>query len=483
MNLKKNIPQIHVNTPDYFQLSIFTSQFSIFTSHLPLPISHFQSPTFKVALTSFMDYQQTIDYLFARLPMFSRIGAAAYKKDLTNTIELCNALDNPQNKFKSIHIAGTNGKGSTSHMLAAILQSAGYKTGLYTSPHLKDFRERIKINGQQIPQDFVGEFTQRLQPLIEKIEPSFFEITVAMAFEWFVEQQVDIAVIEVGLGGRLDSTNIITPEVSVITNISLDHMNLLGNTVQEIAAEKAGIIKKFIPVVVGETTEKTKPVFAEKALEINAPITFASEERWINEWDNDQHHLHASVAHLQLDGERRTYNLDLRGLYQLRNLLTVLEAVHQLKQKGWHIEEAHIQNGLAHVKKLTGLHGRWEIIQQHPRVVLDVGHNEDGVTQIVQQLEHETFNKLHIVIGMVKDKEVSKVLSLLPKHANYYFTKAQIPRALPEEELMQTAAQLSLQGHHYPDVNTALTEAKTKAHDEDMILVCGSVFVVGEVLV
>ncbi|WP_207496800.1 bifunctional folylpolyglutamate synthase/dihydrofolate synthase [Aridibaculum aurantiacum] len=428
-----------------------------------------------------MNYQQTLEYLFTRLPMYSRIGAAAYKEDLTNTITLCNAVGNPQNSFKSIHIAGTNGKGSTSHMLAAILQSAGYKTGLYTSPHLKDFRERIKIDGKEIEEDFVVEFTHRLQPLMEEIEPSFFEITVAMAFKYFKQQQIDIAVIEVGLGGRLDSTNIITPEVSVITNIGMDHMNMLGDTIEKIASEKAGIIKPNIPAVIGETTEKTKPVFIDKAATVGAPVSFASEARWVNDWAHEKHQLVATVAHHQLDSDRQTYSLDLTGIYQLKNLLTVLETVHVLKQQGWKIEEEHVKHGLAHVKKLTGLHGRWEVVHQHPTVVLDVGHNEDGVKQIVQQLEHETFHKLHIVIGMVKDKEIEKVLSLLPTHATYYFTKASIPRALPEDELASQAAKYNLHGQTFPEVNAAVQHALAHAHKDDLILVCGSVFVVGEV--
>ncbi len=428
-----------------------------------------------------MTYPQTLEFLFTRLPMFSRIGAAAYKKDITNTVLLCEALGNPQEKFKSIHVAGTNGKGSTSHMLAAILQSAGYKTGLYTSPHLKDFKERIKVDGKEIDEEFVVRFTERIMPNIDAIEPSFFEITVAMAFEYFVQQQVDIAVIEVGLGGRLDSTNIITPEVSVITNIGMDHMNLLGDTIELIAGEKAGIIKHKIPAVIGEVLPATRPVFEAKAKEVGTTISIAQEKRWVSDWQHEQQHLVATVAHHQLDEDRQTYHLDLPGIYQLKNLLTVLETIQLLKVKGWRIENEQVKHGLAHVKRLTGLYGRWQIVQQHPTIVLDVAHNEDGIRQITQQLEHETYNKLHIVIGMVKDKEIETVLSLLPHAATYYFTKAQIPRALPAAELMNTAAKYNLIGHHFEDVNTALLEAITKAHKEDLILVCGSVFVVGEV--
>ena len=427
-----------------------------------------------------LNYTETIDYLFHRLPMFSRLGAAAYKGDLTNTIKLCEAVGNPHLRFKSIHIAGTNGKGSTSHILAAIMQTAGYKTGLYTSPHLKDFRERIKVNGEMVEKGFVADFTERIKPLIEEIEPSFFEITVAMAFTWFAEQKTDVAVIEVGLGGRLDSTNIITPELTVITNIGYDHMDMLGNTLEKIAGEKAGIIKKGIPVVIGESLPETKPVFQQKAKEMDAPIHFANEKRWIADWKQEKHELIVNVADNHTD-ERKNYKLRLTGLYQTKNLLTVLEAVHILILKGWQIEEKHVEDGLLSVKKLTGLNGRWEVIHEHPYTVLDVGHNEDGIKQITEQLEHCNFQKLHIVIGMVKDKDVSKIFALLPKFATYYFTKAQIPRALPEQELADKAKEFDLQGKEFSSVMEALQQAVDHAHKDDMILVCGSVFVVGEV--
>ena len=428
-----------------------------------------------------MNYQETINFLFTRLPMFSRIGAAAYKADITNTILLCEAVGNPQEKFKSIHIAGTNGKGSTSHMLAAILQSAGYKTGLYTSPHLKDFRERIKINGEEISEEFVVDFTERISPFIDKIEPSFFEITVAMAFEYFEKNKVDIAIIETGLGGRLDSTNIIKPEVSVITNIGMDHMNLLGNTLEAIAGEKAGIIKKGIPAIIGAVLPETEKVFTDKALQVETSITIASQQKWISDWHHDKQHLVATVANHQEDEQQQTYELDLPGIYQLKNLITVLETIKILRQKGWIIEEKFIKSGLKNVKKLTGLFGRWQILQQHPTIVLDVAHNEDGIRQIVQQLETEVYTKLHIIIGMVKDKEIETVLSLLPQSATYYFTKAQIPRALDEVVLMNLAFKYNLSGASFPNVNDALTAAKTSAGNDDLILVCGSVFIVGEV--
>ncbi len=427
-----------------------------------------------------MDYQQTLNYLFTKLPMYSRIGAAAYKEDLTNTIALCQSLGNPQTKFKSIHIAGTNGKGSTSHMLAAILQTAGYKTGLYTSPHLKDFRERIKINGAMIDESFVVDFVERIKPLILSIEPSFFEITVAMAFDYFVQEQVDIAVIEVGLGGRLDSTNIITPELSVITNIGWDHMNILGDTLQKIAFEKAGIIKTQVPAIIGAVLPETKDVFISKAKQEEAALIIATDQLYVADWHHQNRELNVAVANKKND-ERLTYQLDLTGIYQLKNILTVLETVKQLRQKGWSITEANLQKGLRHTKKITGLHGRWEIIHEQPLVVLDVGHNEDGIQQITEQLEITDHEDLHIIIGLVKDKEADKVLSLLPKHANYYFTRAQIPRALPEEQLAATANAIGLNGHHYPDVHTALKTAMGLAKKKDLVLVCGSVFLVGEV--
>jgi dihydrofolate synthase/folylpolyglutamate synthase len=427
-----------------------------------------------------MTYQQILEYIYTQLPMFSRIGAAAFKADLNNTIALCEHLDNPQTKFKSIHIAGTNGKGSTSHMLAAIFQTAGYKTGLYTSPHLKDFRERIKIDGEMIPEAYVVEFISRIKPLIEKLSPSFFEITVAMAFEYFMRQQVDIAIVEVGLGGRLDSTNIITPELSIITNISWDHMNMLGDTLEKIAGEKAGIIKHGIPVVIGERQAGPDKIFEEKALRENAPLFFASEKRFVAEWQFEHNMLNAGVAIFHTD-EKTYYQLDLTGIYQTKNLVTVLEAVKILQHQGWDITDENVHDALQKVKKLTGLHGRWDTIHQHPTVILDVGHNEDGIKAIAQQLEVTTYHHLRIVIGMVKDKEVDKVLTYLPQTATYYFTRSAIPRALPEEELEEKGRSSGLSGNHYTDVNTALRAALSHADKDDVILVCGSVFLVGEV--
>ena len=429
-----------------------------------------------------MNYLQTIEYLFSRLPMYSRIGAAAFKKDLTNTITLCEHLGNPQQKFKSIHIAGTNGKGSVSHMLAAILQTAGFKTGLYTSPHLKDFRERIKLNGDEISEKFIVAFTEKIKPLIEEIEPSFFEITVAMAFDYFAEQKVDIAVIEVGLGGRFDSTNIITPELSVITNIGWDHMNILGDSLEKIAFEKAGIIKDGVPVVIGETLPETRSIFDNIASEKNALLNLASEERNVAGWEWEKHELVVEVAE-QGKTDHKKYHLDLPGIYQSKNLLTVHEACSVLNELGYKLNEDEIRHGLQKAKKITGLHGRWEIIHENPTIILDVGHNEDGIKQIVQQIELTKHHDLHIVIGMVKDKEIDTVLSLLPHSANYYFTQAHIPRALPAETLKEKAGKFNLYGIIVTDVNEAIKEAKAKAHKDDLILVCGSVFLVGEVTI
>lgn len=427
-----------------------------------------------------MNYPETIDYLFTRLPMFSRMGSAAFKKDLTNTIALCAALGDPHKKFKSIHVGGTNGKGSVSHMLAAVLQSAGYKTGLYTSPHLYDFRERIRINGEMVSEEYVVDFVERIKPLVEEISPSFFEITVAMAFDYFALQGVDIAVIEVGLGGRLDSTNIITPELSVITNIGKDHTNMLGNTLPEIAGEKAGIIKKSVPVVIGERHPQTEPVFTNKAQQMDAPLYFAEDRFEAKKWEFTPD----TISITALDKERQaeaTYQLDLPGIYQTKNLKTVLQSITLLRQQGWHITDQQVQAALASVKKLTGLRGRWEVIHHEPTIVLEVAHNEDGLRQMLQHLEGLSFQKLHMVYGMVKDKEADPVMALLPKNALYYFTQAHIPRALPAAELAHKAKEYGLQGIPYEDVNTALHAAKRAAAKDDLIVVCGSIFLVAEV--
>ncbi len=427
-----------------------------------------------------MDYKETLEYLFSRLPMFSRIGAAAYKADLTNTIELCKSLGNPHQQIKTVHIAGTNGKGSVSHMLAAIFQSAGYKTGLYTSPHLKDFRERIKIDGNMVSEDFVIDFTKKINPLIEQLSPSFFEITVAMAFDYFAQEKVDIAIVETGMGGRLDSTNIITPEISVITNIGFDHMQFLGDTIEKIAFEKAGIIKAEIPTIIGEITQETKPVFEKVAITKKSNLSFASEKFQIEgmHWYNNQFHL---TVFEKESSKSETYQLDLTGIYQSKNLLTVLTSCNILKEKGWLIKDQHIKDGLQNVKKLTGLFGRWDVVLTNPTIVLDVAHNAEGIQQLLQQIEFTPHKQLHLILGMAKDKDYDEVLKILPKNAIYYFTKAEIPRALPEEELTAKAASYNLQGKSFMNVNAALYSASTKADNDDLIIVCGSVFLIGEI--
>ena len=444
-------------------------------------------------ITVLQSYEETLTYLYDRLPMFSRIGAAAYKKDLHNTTALCAAFGNPEKKLKAIHIAGTNGKGSTSHMLAAIFHKAGYKTGLYTSPHLKDFRERIKVSGekagekvqplQMIPKDFIIEFTAQAEPFIEVLQPSFFELTVVMAFQYFVEQQVDIAIIETGLGGRLDSTNVIMPELSIITNISLDHTYLLGNTLEEIASEKAGIIKPGVPVVIGEKVAATEPVFCNKADAVKASISWAEEHFFLKSYQ-------AGITCLKTEwralGETETFfiNTDLPGIYQLKNLNTVLTAVAVLNQKGYVLPANIVATALEHVKELTGLHARWETIHERPRVILDVAHNEEGIRQVTEQLVLLNANQetnVHIILGMVKDKAVADVLQLFPAHYHYYFTEANLPRALAAHELQTKALAAGLSGSIYKDVNVALRAAMQAAEPTDTIVVCGSVFLVGEV--
>ena len=427
-----------------------------------------------------MTYPQTLDYLYNTLPMFSRLGSAAFKNDLTNIRALCEHLGNPQQQFKSIHIGGTNGKGSVSHMLAAILQTSGYKTGLYTSPHLTDFRERIKIDGQLISETFVVQFIERLKPLIEEIKPSFFEITVAMAFQHFVQQNIDVAVIEVGLGGRLDSTNIITPELSIITNISWDHMNMLGNTLQQIAGEKAGIIKEKIPVVIGEKQTETAAVFTATAESKNAPLYFATDRFSVSEFHIGLDTLQVTVQDKQY-GVLKKFDLDLTGIYQTKNIVTVLQAVEQLKESGFELSEAQLHNALHNTKKRTGLHGRWEVVHHHPAVVLEVAHNQAGIEQMAANLQHVSYKKLHLIIGFVKDKEIASMLQLLPPTATFYFTHAHIPRALDARALQEQASIHNLKGNVYDDVNSALEAALNHAEEDDLIIVCGSIFLVAEV--
>lgn len=426
-----------------------------------------------------MTYAETLDYLYSTLPMFSRMGSAAFKKDLTNIRALCAHLGNPQNTFKSVHVGGTNGKGSVSHMLAAILQKAGYKTGLYTSPHLYDFRERIRTNGQMISEDFVVSFTDEIKELAEQVQPSFFEITVAMAFQYFAQQRVDVAVIEVGLGGRLDSTNIIQPELSIITNIGWDHMNMLGNTLEAIAAEKAGIVKTGIPLVVGERLAETEPVFEKAAAEKKAKLVWAEERFQIVSTKMFSDRLAVDFA-----GKEKNLifvTTDLAGLYQTRNLRTVLTAVSVLKQMDWKLDDDTVLTALTAVKKTTGLRGRWDLVHRNPDIVLDVAHNKEGIQQLLAHLSQLQFGKLHFVFGMVKDKDADSVLALLPATAHYYFTQAQIPRALPADDLAVQASRFQLQGSSYTDVNDALREALLHAAADDLVVVCGSIFVVAEV--
>ncbi len=411
-----------------------------------------------------MNYDQTIAYLYNAQPAFHQVGAAAYKPGLDNTMQLMQHLKNPHTLFRSIHVAGTNGKGSTSHLIAAVLQKAGYKVGLYTSPHLVDFRERIRINGNMIPKEKVVEFVAKHQPILENIRPSFFETTMAIAFDFFATEKVDIAVIEVGLGGRLDSTNIITPELSIITNIGIDHTEFLGHTLPEIAAEKAGIIKPHTPVIIGETHHQTAPVFIQKAKEVQAEIRFA-----------DNHQLSTALPIV------RIINCQLSGFYQTKNQRTVLAAIAQLQQQGWNISEETIKQGFENVCTLTGLRGRWEKLAENPLVICDTGHNAHGINDVVKQLKTLS-GTLHIVFGMVDDKDVEEVLKMLPSQAHYYFTQAQTKRAIPATELKKMAEKQGLHGQAYPTVEAAIQAAKEQATKADSIFIGGSNYIVGEAI-
>ena len=408
-----------------------------------------------------MNYKDTLDYLYNSAPLFQQIGAGAYKEGLENTWALDEHFGHPHRSFRSIHIAGTNGKGSCSHTLAAILQEAGYKVGLYTSPHLIDFRERLRVNGQPVPEAYVIRFVEEERAFFEPLHPSFFELTTAMAFRYFAEEKVDVAVVEVGLGGRLDCTNIIRPDLCIITNISLDHVQFLGDTLEKIAGEKAGIIKPGIPVVIGETTPETRPVFQKKAEEVGASIHFAEEE----------------VKEVHPDWE-----YELKGLYQEKNRRTLWAALPLLQEGGYQISESDIQAGFAHVVELTGLMGRWQKLQEHPTVVCDTGHNVGGIQYIAEQLRRQVFRRLHIVIGMVNDKDVRGVLALLPREATYYFTQASVKRALPAGQLARLAAEAGLQGTCYPDVPSAVRAAQKESLPEDFIFVGGSSFIVADLL-
>ncbi len=431
-----------------------------------------------------MNYQATLDYLLSQLPMYQRIGASAYRADLDNTINLLAGLNNPETKFKSIHIAGTNGKGSTSHILASIFHAAGYKTGLYTSPHLKDFRERIKINGACIPEEYVVDFVEKNRILFEEIKPSFFEMTVGLAFDYFAKERVDIAIIEVGMGGRLDSTNVITPLLSVITNIGKDHTQFLGDTLEKIAGEKAGIIKPETPVIIGETNEKTAPVFLEIAKQNHSEIHFADQSIHLENVKRENHRLyfdviydHASAPQLQCS----KLNCDLTGIYQEKNIRTVLTAIAQVKNH-FNLSEEAIREGFSNVVKNTGLMGRWQIIGENPLIVCDTGHNEDGIKEVLKQIEQTPHRQLHAVFGVVNDKDIKIVLTLLPKNAVYYFCKANLPRALNETELQEQAQKIGLKGEAFATVPEALESAKKSAHSDDLIWVGGSTFVVADIL-
>lgn len=427
-----------------------------------------------------MTYQETIEYLYQQLPVFHRIGKKAFKADLNNTIEFCEHLDNPQHKFKSIHIAGTNGKGSSSHFIASILQSAGYKTGLYTSPHLKSFTERIRINGVPIPENKVTSFVENNKDFLAELKPSFFEMSVGMAFEYFAQEQVDIAVIEVGLGGRLDSTNIITPVLSLITNISFDHTDILGETLPEIASEKAGIIKSQIPVVISERNVDSQPVFINKAKQENAPIYFAEDFYEVLNYEEKEFLL-------QIELLDKSYNRNIKihaqlvGQYQLRNILGVLKAVDMLNDLGYRIDNEAIVQGLKTVISQTGLKGRWQMLSNNPRMICDIAHNIAGITQILNSLEKIEYDKLWMVLGFVSDKDISSILSLLPKNANYIFCEANIPRALNSAKLLEEAEKYGLVGEEIGDVNEAIIYAKSKASRNDLIYIGGSTFVVAEI--
>lgn len=409
-----------------------------------------------------MNYQDTLEYLYNSAPMFQQVGAGAYKEGLENTRALDAHFRHPHEHFHSLHIAGTNGKGSCSHTLAAILQSAGYRVGLYTSPHLVDFRERIRVNGQPISEDYVIRFVEEERVFFEPLSPSFFELTTAMAFKYFADEKVDVAVVEVGLGGRLDCTNIIHPDLCIITNISLDHTQFLGHTLAQIAGEKAGIIKPGIPVVIGETTPETRPVFYQKAQEEGAPIHWAEEEGHENDYPG--------------------LSFELKGLYQEKNRRTLLTALPILKEIGYRLTENDIRQGFAHVVELTGLMGRWQKLQDSPTLICDTGHNTGGIAYIAQQLRAQPCHRLHIVLGMVNDKDIRGVLALLPHEADYYFTQASVKRALPADELARLGTEAGLKGEAFANVPAAVRAAQKRSLPEDFIFVGGSTFVVADLL-
>ncbi len=424
-----------------------------------------------------MNYKETLEYMFNKLPMFQRIGGAAYKADLGNTIRLCEILHHPEHRFPAVHIAGTNGKGSTSHMLASVFQEAGFKTGLYTSPHYSDFRERIKIDGKMVPEQFVVDFMERYNGRFEDIGLSFFEMTVGMAFSYFADGNVDIAVIETGMGGRLDSTNVIMPMISVITNIGMDHMQFLGNSLAEIAAEKAGIIKPSVPVVIGETQESITHVFHDRAEQLSSPITFA--DRY---WKLEES-VQGSIRIFR-EGKHFT-DIDpfpLNGSFQRKNLVTVMETLYRLQEKLPEINPRIISAGIAKTVLHTGLKGRWQILQTSPLVVCDSGHNPEGIAEVISNIHSTPHDKLHIVFGIVNDKDASAILSMLPANATYYFCKPYIPRGLEAEKLAAMAAPHGLKGSVYNHVKEALKAAIGNSEKNDLIFVGGSTFVVAGVV-
>jgi dihydrofolate synthase/folylpolyglutamate synthase len=429
-----------------------------------------------------MNYGQTLEFLFSQLPAYHRVGKAAYKGDLVNTITLDNYFGNPHKKYHTIHIAGTNGKGSVSHMIASVLQEAGYTTGLYTSPHLRDFRERIRVNGEMIPEDSVTLFVDKHKGIFEKLKPSFFEMTVAMAFDYFAERAVDVAVIEVGLGGRLDSTNIITPLLSVITNIGHDHMDLLGNTPAKIAAEKAGIIKKSVPVVISETQPDVMEVFVSGAAESGSTISFA-DERFsccLLETDNKSGERSYKVTDL-LTHRKYEGTTVLCGDYQARNIQAVFSSILNLRDI-FSVTDRNVSDGIMNVVRNTGFAGRWQILNHFPLTICDTAHNREGLEFVIEQLRMIPKSVLHIILGFVNDKDLNSVLPLFPADAKYYFTKASVPRALNEKVLRAEAARFGLDGKSYPDVKTALDHARETARKSDMIFIGGSTFIVAEVV-
>ncbi len=428
-----------------------------------------------------MNYQETLDYLFAQLPMFQRIGGAAYKADLSTTMALDTYFNHPHRQFPTIHVAGTNGKGSVSHMLASVFQQAGFKTGLYTSPHLIDFRERIKINGQMIPKNEVVDWVSKHKSIFEKFSPSFFEMTVALAFDYFSRQQVDIAIVEVGMGGRLDSTNIVSPELSVITNIGLDHTQFLGDTLAKIAAEKGGIIKPEIPVVVGEYHSETVNVFKEMASQRNAPLTLAHDRFELLHSDINETGFRTFHVRNKITDKEYKIELDLTGNYQKKNILTVLTSL-EIACARFSLDFTASLHALKHTAATTGLMGRWQVLCNQPRVVADIAHNAHGLAGVVEQIKNVEFNTLHMVLGVVNDKDVKAMLNMLPQGAKFYFTQPSIPRAMKVETLYSQAISAGFDGEKFTDVGNAIKHALQMAKPDDMIYIGGSAFVVADAL-